>query len=451
MGRRAPAGEILGDPLSKRFDLALVDPSAPVAAAEIIRRLMLWAQRSQAQERADAASALARAYLYSGLDNSSRREAAMGMTALLDDASLDVRRALAEALASSLDAPHHIILALANDHSEISSIVLARSPVLTGAELVDCAAIGDSAAQCALAGRPRLGPDVGAAIAEVGSLDALIILAANEQAEVADFALNRMMQRFPASAALREAILQRAELSPAIRSDLVSAAASELVSFAADCGWLGKERAARIAREAREQGQIAIAADCPLEALAPYVRHLRRAGVLTSALLMRALICADVEFFAAALSELSHLPIARLISFAADPRGRGFASAYDRSGLSQPLLPAFRAALEALKARPTQRCDAPSRALAQRVLHALERLGAPDQGPMISLLRRLDAEAARIEARDFAHEVSISQGAARLTRIALNPSAVEYRPAAIDFDLLEAELVSSPEALGEAA
>ena len=63
---------------------------------------------------------------------------------LLDDASPIVRKSIAEALASAVDAPHAIVLALANDQSAISSIVLGRSPVLPDAELIDCAAVADA-------------------------------------------------------------------------------------------------------------------------------------------------------------------------------------------------------------------------------------------------------------------------------------------------------------------
>ena len=109
------------------------EPAAfpPSDQPNIVRRFLSWAQRADAGGRAEAASALARAYLYSDLGAALRREAAIGMTSLLDDHSALVRRALAEALAGASDAPHHIVLALASDQSEISSVVLARSPVLT--------------------------------------------------------------------------------------------------------------------------------------------------------------------------------------------------------------------------------------------------------------------------------------------------------------------------------
>ncbi len=69
-----------------------------------------------------------------------------------------MRRALAEAFASAPDAPHHIVLGLADDQSDISSIVLGRSPVLSDSDLIDCAAIGDAIAQSAIALRPVVSP-----------------------------------------------------------------------------------------------------------------------------------------------------------------------------------------------------------------------------------------------------------------------------------------------------
>ena len=85
----------------------------------IVRRFLACAQRADAEGRAEAASAFARAYLYSDLGPSLRREAATGLASLLDDHSALVRRALAEALAGSSEAPHHIVLALACDQSEV--------------------------------------------------------------------------------------------------------------------------------------------------------------------------------------------------------------------------------------------------------------------------------------------------------------------------------------------
>ena len=149
-------------------------PAPSCAKPDIVRRFLAWAQTADADARAQGASALARAYLYSDLPASVRAEAALAMTALLDDPSVVVRRALAEALCRAHDAPRAVVLALAADEPEAATPVLQYSPVLTDADLVDCVASGDVVAQTALARRPNLPPRAKAALAETGQFDAVL-------------------------------------------------------------------------------------------------------------------------------------------------------------------------------------------------------------------------------------------------------------------------------------
>lgn len=368
----------------------------------IVRRFLDWAQRADAGGRAEAASALARAYLYSQLGPELRREAAIGLTLLLDDPSTLVRRALAEALAGAHDAPHHIILALAGDQSEVSSVVLARSPVLTDAELVDCAAIGDARAQTALARRPRLSVSVAAALAEIGQREAVIALAGNLDAELSQGVLRRIVERFGEDAEAREALLMRPWLPSRLRCELVAATAKALSHFVAACDWLSPERAERIAREAREQGAVCVASLSGAGEVRDLVRHLRESGGLTIALLMRALLSGNRALFEQALAELSGLAPARIAGFVGEPRSSGFAALYGKTGLPVPFLPAFRAALSALQEVAIPRADQISRAATERVIAACERINCHELDGLLSLLRRFEAEAARQEARDFA-------------------------------------------------
>ena len=148
--------------------------------------------------------------------------------ALLDDGAAGVRRAIAEVLAASTEAPHPIIVALANDRSDIAALVLGQSPILCDAELIDCAAVSDVVAQAAIAARPRLSAPVAAALAEVGGCMALVALARNREADLPDFSMLRMVQRFGHEGQLREALLARPFLPCTVRSDLVAATARTL-------------------------------------------------------------------------------------------------------------------------------------------------------------------------------------------------------------------------------
>ncbi len=129
---------------------------------------MQWIYQASAQERAEAAALLAKAYITNGTDDEEHRAQEATLTLLLDDTSPLVRRALAQALAGSPHAPHHIILTLVQDQTDIAAAVAQRSPLLVDAELVDLVAQGQARVQIAVAQRRGVSKAVAAALAEVG-------------------------------------------------------------------------------------------------------------------------------------------------------------------------------------------------------------------------------------------------------------------------------------------
>ena len=382
----------------------------------IVRRFLAWSQMVPPGQRAEGVNALALGYLYSPMTAEIRREAEAALTSVLEDPSPLVRRVLAEAFASAVEAPHHCILALANDQPEIAALVLERSPVLTDQDLLDCAAAGEVAVQAAIARRPDLGAAVSAYLAEAASLEAVRALADNPGADVPEFSLRRMVERFGADAGLREALLARAELPASVRVDLVCAGASALTGFVRDCGWLSGERAERLRREACERAimDIALAAtrEDSCEGALEIVSHLRAIGRLTPALMLRALLSGDRSLFEAALAELAGQPLARASGFVRLHQGGGFVALYDRARMPSNLLPVFQAALmaqdDAGEAASVED-GLLSRGLIAQVLEDCEALEDPELATVMALLRRFDAEAAQQEARELTKRLFAEQ------------------------------------------
>jgi len=364
----------------------------------ILTQFQTWVRTAPAGARADGASALARAYLYADLSETQRREAMRVLTNLLDDSSPLVRRALSEALADAKDAPHHIVLALADDQADIAAPVLARSPILTDAELIDCAATSKATAQAAIASRVTLSPPVGAALAEVGAPDALVVLANNRAATLPAFAIRRMVERHGEHAELREALLTRSDLPVCVRMDLVAATTRALAAFVTERSWLSNERMNRVATEAKDRAAITIAGvrrDSQLELVA----HLRQSGQLSVGLAFRAILSGKLELFKSLLSELSGTPLFRVDGLARHCESTGFAALYRKAGLPADLLPAFRAALHAARQVEWARGAQLSRAAIERVLAACNEINSGELDKLLVLLRRFEAEAARDEAR----------------------------------------------------
>jgi uncharacterized protein (DUF2336 family) len=375
----------------------------------IVRRFLLWARTANAEDRASGAAALAGAYLRSGMADEDRAEAETALVALIDDPSPRVRRAIAEEMASAPRAPRNLVLGLIADQSDVAALMLAHSPVLTEADLVDAAAIGDVLAQRAIAMRPALSAGVSAALAEVGGEEALVTLAGNRTADIADFSLERMVERAGDCGALREALLARADLPVGLRQSIAAKVSDALASFVTGCGWLTPERSARLARESTERVAVALAAGGEESDAPAIVDVLRVTGRLTPGLMLRSLLSGEPALAEAAFVALSDLPPPRVAALLRDRRGAGLKALYRKAGLPDSLQPAFTAAIMALNARGFDaggRRSGLDRSLLREVLIACEALDGAGTEALMGLLRRMDAEAAREEARAMADSLA---------------------------------------------
>jgi uncharacterized protein (DUF2336 family) len=373
----------------------------------IIRDFLQWLASAPANERAEAAGALARAYLCSDLTADELVPAEGLMLKLLDDPSPLVRRALADALAASSAAPAPVIIALAADQPQIAAPVFALSPLLIDADLVEGVATGGDVVQAAIASRAVLPSSVAAALAELGNAEACQILAENDGAQIAPLSIDRIVERFGGVAAIRDALLERDDLPAATRQNLVTRLSQTLADFVIERSWLEADRARRIAREACEKATVTIAADSPQAELRPLIRHLCASGQLTAGLVLRALLSGNIGLFEEALAELSGMPLRRVSALVHDRIGSGLAALFEKAELPAAMHAAFKEAIKAMRDGLAEDANDArlQRRMVERVLSACESpdmaAALGDVGPLVTLLRRFATEAAREEARLF--------------------------------------------------
>ena len=380
----------------------------------IVRHFLQWVRTAPAGERADATSALARAYLYSDLSPDDLGAAEGAMLMLLDDPSPLVRRALADALAASPSAPPAVVFALAADQPQIAAPVLALSPLFVDADLVDAVATGGDAVQAAIAIRATLPRSVAAAIAEVGSAEACLLLVENSEAEIAPFSIDRIVDRFGHLAAIREPLLARDDIAATTRQTLVAKLSATLAGFVVGREWLDADHAQRITREACEKATIALAAERPDVEVRPLIHHLRESGQLTAGLILRALLSGNIVLFEEALAELTGLPATRVAGLVHGGGSAGLRGLFEKAGLPPSTYPAFKEAIEAMRegdlAGEPGGAARLKRRMIERVLTRCED-DAPDElAPLVTLLHRFATEAAREEARMFCEELVLDDG-----------------------------------------
>jgi uncharacterized protein (DUF2336 family) len=383
----------------------------------IVRQFISWVRTAPAGERAEATRALARAWLISDLSADDRAAAEGALLMLLDDGSPLVRQTMAEVFAASADAPAAIVQALALDQPSVALPVLERSPLLIDADLVDLVATGHPDTQCAIARRVGLPASICAAIAEVGHPAAALELIENPAAATTAGSLDRIAERHGHLAAIREALLTRDDLPAATRCALAAKLSDTLAHFVAARNWLGAERAVRVAAEAMERSTVNIAACSRGDDLRGLVRHLRAAGQLTAGLILRALLCGNIDLFEAALVELAGLPRQRVAAIVADRGGAGLEALLTRAGFPESTFAAFGAALAAAQEigfiGTVEGRIRLHRRMVERVLTQCE-MDPETAEPLLVLLRRFSTESAREEARLFCDELVADDALAAL-------------------------------------
>jgi uncharacterized protein (DUF2336 family) len=368
----------------------------------IIKSYLEWSQRASAEDRALAVGILAEIYLGGDLAPDDRRSAEAALTLALDDPAVIVRKTLAELIGGTERIARHIIVTLARDVPEVAQIVLANSPLLHDAELIEALSHGSPLMHLALAQRTHVSTAVAAAIADRGALNAVLALLENEGAEVPESCLKRLIERFGNEGGLREILLSRTDLPAAIRVTLVTAAAEQLAGFAQSCGWLSASRAERLSRETREAGAITVASGAGRDGIADLAVRLRMTGQLTPQLLLRSVLSGETRLLTAALADLADISVEKASGFVHGRSGMGFKALYRRAGMPLSLLPAFDAALSAWHEYGAAfESDAPclSLRMIERVLTSVAVLDQEDMGQLMLLLTQYQAEAAREDAR----------------------------------------------------
>ena len=302
----------------------------------VVSHFLKWIYTAKVSERAAAASALARAYINAELPFEDRCAAEAALTLLLDDASSKVRLAMAEALSMSHHAPLQIVSALASDQPEVAALVLARSPLLTDADLIDRVAAGHKATQKLIAARPVVSMAVAAAVAEIGEPEACAALLANSGADIASLSFRRMAERHGHIAYLREAMVTDSRLPADCRHMLLVKLGETLKGSPLVMALMGAARAERVTRDACVKASVRLVEGTRTEEHGALIEHLRLRGDLTASFIIRTIAHGKVDFFGSTLVALSQQSEQRVRALLAGGHDVALQALFRSAGLAAP-------------------------------------------------------------------------------------------------------------------
>ncbi|WP_321446992.1 DUF2336 domain-containing protein [uncultured Cohaesibacter sp.] len=373
----------------------------------IVEKFLSWIETAPVDRRAEATSALARAYLYSPLDEAEKTAAETALTILLDDPAPIVREALAQALKQSPYAPRPVILSLAQDIDAVAVPVIVSSPVLLDSELVDMVADRGVLIQCAVASRPSVSPALCAAMAEVADSQACCIMLENPGAQIAVFSLRRLAERFGQMPSVRNMLLSLDGLPIDIRQMLIVQLGDALQQLSLVQSFVSSERRTSLVKDACDKATVDLASCCAhgdeLEAL---VEHLRLSGQLTADLLIRSLCMGNVSMFVKALVSLTDLSEKRVQACVADPSEALVQTLCKKAGISERVAPVILSALVVYRELvSTIEGNMPrtrfGRMMVERILSDYNDFAEDELDDLLALLRRFATQIARDDARSL--------------------------------------------------
>ena len=205
----------------------------------------------------------------------------------------------------SRHAPLQIVSALASDQPEVAALVLARSPLLTDADLIDRVASGQKATQKLIAGRPPCRWRWRRRSPRSARRKPAATLLANDGADIAALSFRRMAERHGHIAPLREALIADPRLPADCRHMLLVKLGDALKGSPLVVALMGAARADRVLKDACVKASLTLIDGTRPEEHGALIAHLRMRGDLTASFIIRTVAHGKVDFFGSVLVALT--------------------------------------------------------------------------------------------------------------------------------------------------
>ena len=300
----------------------------------------------------------------------------------------------------SRHAPPQVITALAADQPEVAALVVARSPLLGDADLIDRVACASVATQKLVADRPVVSMPVAAAIAEIGEAEACVTLLRNSGADIASLSFRRMAERFGHLGAVREALIADRRLPVDCRHMLLVKLGETLKGSPLVQALMGATRAERLLRDACTKASLTLIEGTHADEHAALAEHLRLRGDLTASFLIRAVAHGKIDFFGSALVVLTRRSEQRVACLLAAGNDVALRALLASAGLAETTHPVILCALKVWREVANGKRVAGVQEVSWLMLSELGGQGA--QGDLATLVKSIHLDALRENARGHA-------------------------------------------------
>ncbi len=320
---------------------------------------------------------------------------------LVKDASERVRRSLSESLKKSDDVPHDVAMALAKDIESVALPMLEASPVFSNEELIEIISLGSAEKQIAIAGRETVEESVSEALVQTENGQVAETLVGNKGAQISATSYDNILVLYPDNEDVKQRLAIREDVPLEITEKLITMVSGQLKDFLLEKKKLSVSQANVITQDARERATVDLVEEARnVSDVVSFVHHLHKNHRLTPSLIVRALCTGDINFFEAAMAQLSGLPRENAALMIHDAGKLGLKAVVERTAIPKVYYPIFRVAIDVM--RDTEydgHADDQWRyrsKMIERILTQYERIDPEDVDYLINVLedRTVQAKAA---------------------------------------------------------
>jgi len=301
---------------------------------------------------------------------------------LARDVENSVRQTLAENVRKAARLPHNVAVQLANDIESVALPILKESSVLTEDDLITLVRGGAAAKQEAIAARPNVTEKISGALIETASESAVATLMKNNGAQISEASMGKAMDRFAASDTVKENMVKRAALPPAVAERLVTMVSENLKDYLVTHHEFSPVMATNLVLQSRERAVINLSVRSTEAELEKMITQMHASKRLTASIVLRALCMGDMPFFEMAMAVMANVPVVNARILIHDAGRLGLKSLYAKTGMPARFLPAVRVAIDVVHETTldggTHDRERYQARIIERVLTQFEDFGAED-------------------------------------------------------------------------
>jgi uncharacterized protein (DUF2336 family) len=261
---------------------------------------------------------------------------------LVGDAEIQVRKMLSAQLSHSMEAPHDVVLKLAQDITEVAVHVLENSYVLTEDDLVAITqSTQDVGVMLSIARRETVSRELSGTLIRKSNATVVEALLRNKSASIDEEALNTIYTSSAKNASILELMVKRGGLPVTLAEKLFVAVSDEMKKVLTQQYKLSLQVADSTVKDVRELATLGLV-DTEMHTMdiVKLVNQLYIQGRLTLSIIIRSLCLGDMRFFEHAMAKLADIPVTNAQILLLDQGETGFGSLYKTTCLPMELFPA---------------------------------------------------------------------------------------------------------------